>query len=258
VTRWRSDTGGRRVTLADLVAVALAVALGVGAWTFTPGDDAAVTRTRSTTTTGNQSPLPVVPAGADTTVAPPATTGTVAPGPPAEAPAAADTTTTSAGSAGSPVPAGPAPAGGLPQPEPVPADPRAPTPRVVHGTIALPTIGLEAPLHEGVTLTAIDRGPSHWPGTAMPGQTGNVVVAGHRVTHTAPFRDLDRLQVGDPLVFSLQDGSRWTYRLTATEIVGSDALWIVDQTPAPTATLFACHPKGSAAQRIVARFALAA
>jgi hypothetical protein len=40
--------------------------------------------------------------------------------------------------------------------------------------------------------------------------------------------------------------------------VGSDALWIVDKTPAPTATRFACPPEGRASdQRIVARIALA-
>jgi sortase A len=144
----------------------------------------------------------------------------------------------------------------LPAPEAVPADEYAPTTNVVHGTLALPTIGVEQSLHEGVTLTAIDRGPSHWPGTAMPGEVGNVVVAGHRVTHSRPFHDLDRLRPGDPLVFTLIDGSRWTYELTGTEIVAPDAMHIVEQTSEPTATLFACHPKGSAAQRIVAHFRL--
>jgi sortase A len=144
----------------------------------------------------------------------------------------------------------------LPAPEAAPTDEYAPTPDVVHGTLALPTLGVEQGLHEGVTLTAIDRGPSHWPGTAMPGEIGNVVVAGHRVTHSRPFENLDRLGPGDPLVFTLTDGSRWTYELTGTEIVAPDAMHIVDQTTEATATLFACHPKGSAAQRIVARFRL--
>jgi sortase A len=144
----------------------------------------------------------------------------------------------------------------LPAPDAVPTDEDAPTPDVVHGTLALPTIGVEQTLHEGVTLTAIDRGPSHWPGTAMPGEVGNVVVAGHRVTHSRPFYDLDRLRPGDPLVFTLTDGSRWTYELTSIEIVPPDAMHIVEQTPDRTATLFACHPKGSAAQRIVAHFRL--
>ncbi len=170
---------------------------------------------------------------------------TVATAPSAPSTTAATTTTTA-----------PAPVD-LPTPEGSPLDARAPTPEVVHGTVALPTIGVAQPLGEGVTLTAIDRGPSHWPGTAMPGQVGNVVVAGHRVTHTRPFYDLDRLAVGDPLVFTMNDGTTWTYVLTGTEIVGPDATHIVDQSLEHTATLFACHPKGSAAQRIVAHFRLA-
>jgi sortase A len=145
----------------------------------------------------------------------------------------------------------------LPAPDAAPTDEYAQTPDVVHGTLALPTIGVEQSLHEGVTLTAIDRGPSHWPGTAMPGEVGNVVLAGHRITHSRPFYDLDRLRPGDPLVFTLTDGSRWTYELTSVEIVAPDAMHIVEQTPGRTATLFACHPKGSAAQRIVAHFKLA-
>jgi sortase A len=92
----------------------------------------------------------------------------------------------------------------------------------------------------------------------MPGQLGNVVVAGHRVTHTHPFYDLDQLRPGDPLVFTLADGTRWTYEYTSTEIVTPDALRIVDQTPDYTATLFACHPQHSAAQHIVAHFRLVA
>jgi sortase A len=144
----------------------------------------------------------------------------------------------------------------LPQPENAPTDPYADTPDIVHGTLSLPTIGMSQQLHEGVTLTAIDRGPSHWPGTAMPGQLGNVVVAGHRVTHTKPFYDLDKLAPGDPLVFTMNDGTTWTYELTSTEIVTPDAMYIVDQLPDHTATLFACHPKHSAAQRIVAHFRL--
>ena len=126
----------------------------------------------------------------------------------------------------------------------------------MHGTLALPTLGVSEKLHEGVTLTAINRGPSHWPGSAMPGQLGNVVVAGHRTTYTKPFRDLDLLAPGDPLVFTMNDGTTWTYELTGTEIVTPDAMHVVDQPPDHTATLFACHPKGSAAQRIVAHFRL--
>jgi sortase A len=112
-------------------------------------------------------------------------------------------------------------------------------------------------MYEGVSLTVLDVGPGHWPGTPMPGGAGNVVVGGHRVTHSHPFRDLDVLGPGDEILFDMADGSYATYRVTETFIVNPDAMWIVDPTPENIVTLFACHPKGSAKQRIVVRAALA-
>ncbi len=48
------------------------------------------------------------------------------------------------------------------------------------------------------------------------------------------------------------NGGRYVYLVNKIQIVEPDALWIVSQTPSKTATLFACHPKGSTKQRIVA------
>ena len=87
----------------------------------------------------------------------------------------------------------------------------------------------------------------------MPGGWGNVVVAGHRVTHSHPDLDLDLLAPGDEISFTLPDGSNHTYRMTEQLIVDPSEVWIVDQAPGRTLTLFACHPKGSARQRIVVR-----
>ena len=139
---------------------------------------------------------------------------------------------------------------------PPPANPYAPEPEIRHGTLEIPAIGLSQPLFEGVSLTAINRGPSHWPGTAMPGELGNVVVAGHRTTYTRPFWDLQALQAGDELIFTMDDGSRHVYELDRISIVGPEDVHIVDQTRAHTATLFACHPRGSARQRIVGHFTM--
>lgn len=155
-----------------------------------------------------------------------------------------------------PMPVPPAPAlAPLPVPVTPPDDPYAPEPQVVIGSIEIPRLGLALPLNEGVTLNSIDRGPSHWPGTALPGNPGNVVVAGHRVTHGGPFRNIDQLEVGDPVIFTV-DGRRTTYRVTGEEVVTPDAMRIVDQTQESTATLFACHPPGSAEYRYVVKLAL--
>ena len=145
----------------------------------------------------------------------------------------------------------------LPVPERPPPNPRAATPRVQHGQLEIPSIGLSQPFFEGVTLTSIDRGPSHWPGTAMPGQLGNVVVAGHRTTHSRPFWDLNLVEPGDELIFTMVNGDRFVYTLDRLDIVDASAIRIVDQGYDYTATLFGCHPKGSARQRIVGHFSLA-
>jgi sortase A len=128
-------------------------------------------------------------------------------------------------------------------------------PHVVIGTIEIPKLGLNVPLNEGISLHSIDRGPSHWPGTALPGQVGNTVVAGHRVTHSKPFRHIDSLAPGDEIIFTV-DGVRSVYAVTGNEVVTPDSTWIVNQTPDAQATLFACHPPGSARYRYVVHAAL--
>lgn len=145
----------------------------------------------------------------------------------------------------------------MPTPTRPPAAPYAPGPVTQIATIRIPRIGLVAPVYEGVTLTVLDRGPGHWPGTAMPGALGNVVVGGHRVSHTHPFLDIDQLRAGDQITFDMANGTHATYAVSGLEVVPPTALYIVNQTNARTVTLFACHPKGSASQRLVVHGTLA-
>lgn len=143
----------------------------------------------------------------------------------------------------------------LPIPESLPVDAYAPTPEIVVGRIEIPELGVDESLQRGVTLTAIDRGPGWWPGTAMPGQWGNVVVAGHRTTHSRPFSRLGELEAGDRVVFTT-DAGRFVYEVRGVIVVPEDWIDIAAQDFAHTATLFACHPPGSAVERIVAKLRL--
>ena len=121
------------------------------------------------------------------------------------------------------------------------------------GTITIPALGFDDTLYEGVDLWVLDGGPGHWPGTVLPGQQGNCVIAAHRVSHSRPFRYLDTLRAGDQIRLGAL-GLDHTYTLTRSFIVDPTELWILDSSEANTATLFACHPPGSVAQRIVATF----
>ncbi len=126
---------------------------------------------------------------------------------------------------------------------------RGPTPT---GRIIIPRIGLNHLTYEGIDLSVIDYGPSHWPGTAMPGDVGNTVFPGHRVTHDHPFYDIDLIQIGDQVIFENATG-RYTYQVTDHFVVNADETWIADQTDTPTFTIFGCHPKHSAKQRYVVK-----
>ena len=146
--------------------------------------------------------------------------------------------------------------GTVPTPIAPPADTRGQEPVIELGSIEIPKINLSAAMFEGIRLTTLDRGPGHWPGTAMPGAAGNVVVAGHRTSHSKPFRHLEMLAPGDEVIFNTSEG-RFVYNVTSTEVVYPDAVHIIDQTVDHTATLFACHPVGSTKQRIVIHLAMA-
>jgi sortase A len=218
------------------------IAAGIGAVAGAEDGAAPATPVEALPPEDGAVPRPARPLGrsaAPGTSAAPSTT-TTAPQRTTTTPSSAPTTTTTV-------------AAPLPTPEPPPADPYADVPVVGIGRIKIPAIGLDHEVYEGVWLTVIDVGPGHWPGTAAPGAEGNAVFGGHRVTHSHPFLDIVLLRPGDEIVFEMYDGSRHVYAMTEQFVVYPDALWVVDQAPGRTLTLFACHPKGSARQRIVVR-----
>lgn len=172
---------------------------------------------------------------------------TAAPPPPTKAPTTAPTTSTTSTSTTT--------TSTLPRQATTPIDPPldadAAEPVIEMGRISIPKIGVDMTMYEGIRNTTLDYGPGHWPGSALPGQVGNVVVAGHRTSKHRVFHDVDELEPGDEIVFTADDGTEQVYAVREVEIVEPDAIWIVDPTDTPTVTLFACHPPGSTTQRIV-------
>jgi sortase (surface protein transpeptidase) len=67
------------------------------------------------------------------------------------------------------------------------------------GQIDIPAIGVSETVFEGDSQTALALGPGHHTVSAQFGQPGNVVIGGHRTTHTHPFLDLDQLKPGDKI-----------------------------------------------------------
>jgi sortase A len=195
-------------------------------------------------------------AATTTTAAPTTTTTTIAP---TTTTAAPTTTTIAPTTTSAPVPTTPPETLPFVAPVPVaaPADARGAEPVIELGTLEIPKIGVSATMFEGIRLTTLDRGPGHWPGTPMPGQPGNMVIGGHRTSHSKPFRYINELVAGDEVIFTNESG-RFVYVVTTTEIVvPAQSDIVLAQTPASTATLFACHPVGSTRQRIVVHLTLA-
>lgn len=108
---------------------------------------------------------------------------------------------------------------------------------------------------EGVSLADLTRGPGHYPDSEDPGGEGNFAVAGHRTTYGAPFYHLNQLVEGDEVHVTGRDGRRHVYRVDRQEVVSPDDVWVIGSDPLgtgnPTLTLTTCHPRFSAAQRLV-------
>ena len=132
---------------------------------------------------------------------------------------------------------------------------RQPLPGDAIGQIELPTIDKSAYVVEGVGTDDLRKGPGHYPDTPLPGEHGTVAIAGHRTTHGAPFRNVDKLKRGDRIVLQMPYGG-FVYRVERTQIVDPTALWVTKRVKYDRLVLSACHPLYSAAQRIIvfARF----
>ena len=123
----------------------------------------------------------------------------------------------------------------------------------------IPRIGLDKTVVEGVRVGDLRKGPGHYPTTPLPGQAGNAAIAGHRTTYGAPFGDIHKLLPGDEISVATIQG-QFTYTVVAQGdghghlIVPPTAVEVLDQdfSDHPNRlTLTACHPRGSARQRII-------
>ena len=131
--------------------------------------------------------------------------------------------------------------------------------------IVIPRLGVNAVVVEGTSPAALRAGAGHYPNTPLPGEQGNVAIAGHRTTYGKPFNRLDELPPGE-IVRLETPLATYTYRViphpqTVTSGCANGACWVTTPTDwsvvAPTEgamlTMTTCHPKGSAAQRLILR-----
>jgi sortase A len=120
------------------------------------------------------------------------------------------------------------------------------------GRIEISSIGLAAIIMEGDDARTLRHSVGHIPGTALPGEKGNVALAGHRDSF---FRGLRNVHMGDEITLTTLRGS-FRYRVAWTQVVEPGDIWVLRATPGDALTLVTCYPfyfVGPAPQRFIVR-----
>ncbi|MHB8799609.1 MAG: class D sortase [Thermoanaerobaculia bacterium] len=120
------------------------------------------------------------------------------------------------------------------------------------GRIEIPRIGVSAMIREGEDDATLAVSVGRIPGTARPGERGNMALAGHRDTF---FRGLRLIRVDD-VIHVRVPGRRYDYRVESTEVVGPREIRVLDPTAEAVLTLVTCFPfeyVGNAPNRFIVR-----
>ena len=102
----------------------------------------------------------------------------------------------------------------------------------------------------GATNKKLEYGPGYILGTSLPGSGGNFAIAGHRTTYGAPFGNLDRVQVGETIIFQTNT-NQYKYQVIDVKIISPEDNYVLENYGDDRITLTTCHPKFSAKQRLV-------
>lgn len=123
--------------------------------------------------------------------------------------------------------------------------------------IQIPSLDVDVVVVEGTSASALRAGAGHYPSTPLPCEAGNVAIAGHRTTYGKPFANVDRLKTGDVITLETPVG-KCTYEVSkAPFVVGPRDFSVVANDPnSRSLTLTTCHPKGSAAKRLIVKATL--
>lgn len=144
----------------------------------------------------------------------------------------------------------------------IPRQPKAPAQRAVAdesdadadpaaiGRIEIPRLGVAAVVREGADEETLSRAVGLIPGAAHPGQSGNVVLAGHRDTF---FRPLRKIKVNDRIRLVVPPNT-FEYRVESTRVVTPDETSVLQSKGLDELTLVTCYPFrfiGSAPDRFI-------
>ena len=120
------------------------------------------------------------------------------------------------------------------------------------GELQVPRLGLKAIVVQGDSTADLRRAVGHLSNSAMPGERGNVALAGHRDTFFRPLRDV---RLGDEVRFQTRERS-FVYVVESIEVVGPADIRVLETSTGHDLTLLTCFPfhyVGPAPNRFVVR-----
>ncbi len=143
----------------------------------------------------------------------------------------------------------PQPAPGTPAPNETPTV-GPPARQSLIGRLEIPRLNLSVMVREGADEGTLSRAVGHIPGTALPGNIGNVGLAGHRDTF---FRVLRKIRPDDMIELQTTAGT-YRYMVKSTRIVTPRDVSVLNASGGETLTLVTCYPfyyVGSAPKRFI-------
>ncbi len=129
------------------------------------------------------------------------------------------------------------------------------------GILRIPRLGgpnWAKPVFQGVGLDVLADGIGHYPNTQLPGEVGNVALAGHRAGHGNPLIDIDAIEPGDTMIIETREAF-FVYHAVRSEIVRPTKIDVLDPVPeqpgvTPTQrwfTLTSCDPRYGSTNRYI-------
>jgi sortase A len=120
------------------------------------------------------------------------------------------------------------------------------------GRLDIDRLGLSAVIAEGTGKPALRHAAGHIAGTAMPGQRGNIGIAGHRDTFFRPLKNIQR----DDIITLTTPGGGYRYRVVSTKVVNPSDVSVLNSDGNEILTLVTCYPfyfVGAAPSRFIVR-----
>jgi sortase A len=106
------------------------------------------------------------------------------------------------------------------------------------GSLIIPALNYELPIYEGTEKLELEKGVGRYIGSALPGETDNCVLSGHRDT---VFSKLGELKLGETVIVKSEIGL-FTYEVDAIRIVEADDRTVIVPKDEATLTLTTCYP----------------